>query len=169
MVMMVAHLGVIEDKVREDDQIEACCTRTRLGVHLGGSVRPWQQRIEERTDRISPHIPHHAAHSVRVRGREQLPDVQVLRDVIRQVIQERLVRVIREDHLSYSISKNSKKKIQLLVLGRRKRTTLPFARRTWLRLDPEARRLRPTRALCDPRREPGCVGETLPARAQRSI
>ena len=112
MMMMVAHLRVIEDKVREDDQIEACCTRTRLGVHLGGSVRPWQQRIEERTDRISPHIPHHAAHSVRVRGRrrEQLPDVQVLRDVIRQVIQERLVRVIREDHLSYSISKNSKKK-----------------------------------------------------------
>ena len=117
MVMMVAHLRVIEDKVREDDQIEACCTRTRLGVHLGGSVRPWQQRIEERTDRISPHIPHHAAHSVRVRGREQLPDVQVLRDIIRQVIQERLVRVIREDHLSYSISKNSKKKNSIVGVG----------------------------------------------------
>ena len=39
MMMMVAHLRMIKDKVREQDQIEACTRRT--------CVWHWQQRVEE--------------------------------------------------------------------------------------------------------------------------
>jgi hypothetical protein len=93
MMMMVAHLRMIKDKVREQDQIEACTRRT--------CVWHWQQRVEERINGRSPHVPQHAAHGSGGRtgtaGRRL--DVQVLRYVVGQIVEERLVRVIRKDHL----------------------------------------------------------------------
>jgi hypothetical protein len=95
MKMVVAHLRMIKDKIREEYQIEA---RTRTCVRVGvrvvrGGFR--EQRGEERINGRTPYVPQHA-HGVRVRARRGL---YVLRYVVRQIIEERLVRVIREDHL----------------------------------------------------------------------
>jgi len=92
----VAHLRMIKDKVREEDQIEAC---RRTGVGIGVDVwfgrGFWQQRAEERIDERSPYVSQDAYGGAQ-RG------LDVLLYVVGQIVEERLVGVIREDHL-YSI------------------------------------------------------------------
>jgi len=92
-VKVAAHLRMIKDKIREDDQVEGCMRASRV---CGGDIP--RQRSEERLDGLSPHVPKHgrgAAAALRL----GVLRVQVLRDVERQIVDERLVRVIREDDL----------------------------------------------------------------------
>ena len=91
---LVAHLRMIKDKIRKDDQVEGCMRVSRV---CGSDVR--RQRLEERLDGLSPHIPKHARRAAAPRLGVLRVRVQVLRDVERQIVDERLVRVIREDDL----------------------------------------------------------------------
>ena len=90
----VAHLRMIKDKIREDDQVEGCMRVSRV---CGSDI--WRQRSEERLDGLSPHVPKHARGAAAPRLDVLRVRVQVLRDVERQIVNERLVRVIREDDL----------------------------------------------------------------------
>lgn len=85
---------MIKDKIREDDQVEGCMRVSRV---CDSNVR--RQRSEERLDGLSPHIPKHARRAAAPRLGVLRVRVQVLRDVERQIVDERLVRVIREDDL----------------------------------------------------------------------
>ena len=90
----MAHLRMIKDKIREDDQVEG---RMRVSRVCGSDI--WRQRSEERLDGLSPHVPKHARGAAAPRLDVLRVRVQVLRDVERQIVDERLVRVIREDDL----------------------------------------------------------------------
>ncbi len=90
----VAHLRMIKDKIREDDQVEGCMRVSRV---CGSDVR--RQRSEERLDGLSPHVPKHARGAAAPRLGVLRVRVKILRDVERQIVDEGLVRVIREDDL----------------------------------------------------------------------
>lgn len=94
----MTHLRVIEYEVREKDQVEgwprACVWAiiACLCARVGG-IR--QQCAEERIDGVPPDIPQHR-YGTAPRG------LNILHDVVGQIVDERLVRVIRQDHLLYA-------------------------------------------------------------------
>jgi hypothetical protein len=92
----VAHLRMIKDKIREDDQVEGCMRVSRV---CGTDTSIRRQRSKERLDGLSPHVPKHARGAAAPRLDVLRVRVQVLRGVERQIVDERLVRVIREDDL----------------------------------------------------------------------
>ena len=74
------YLRVVEDEVREQDKVEFG-TRQR-------------QRFEERLDGTAPHVPEHRDHC----------DHVVLCDIMRHIIHERTIWVVRQHHLRPIVS-----------------------------------------------------------------
>ena len=92
---MVTYLRMIEDKIREKDQIEAHTpTCVHFDVRLGGDVL---QRGKELINRTSPHVSQHASssHAAWLRG------LNILRHVVGQIVKERLVRVVCKNYLQH--------------------------------------------------------------------
>ena len=173
---LVAHLRMIKDKIRKDDQVEGCMRVSRV---CGTDTSIRRQRSKERLDGLSPHVPKHARGAAAPRLDVLRVRVQVLRGVERQIVDERLVRVIREDDL-HTIRYISRRTLSAGASGShiqssgsskrlRTRTHAPFARRTLRRRDPAGRRPRPTRAPSALRKARGYAGENRPARAPHSI
>jgi len=93
----MTHLRMIEYEVREEDQIKGwprACVGAIIACHCCvrmGGIR--QLCAEERIDGVPPDIPQHT-YGTAPRG------LDVLHDVVGQIVDERPVWVIRQDHLS---------------------------------------------------------------------
>jgi len=96
---------MIEDKIREEDQVEERERRSGSGSARLAHVVTVVTVVEdskERFERVSPHVPEHA-HGAATRR------LDVLRDVIDEIVDERLIRIIREDDLLRTHAQKKKK------------------------------------------------------------